>query len=192
MTEAAGTAERRQRIWHRMVGAAVLAALVAILVPFLLDIRDNDGTVITHSNIPERPPGFRVEEISLVPEPAHRPAGMSGAAPESASPATTGSGTPAVAAEANGGLPPAAAPRGPLPQAFAVQIGSFSSDENATVLRDRLRGAGYSAFLDRVMVDGRTAIRVLVGPDARREHSEALRDRLDSEMKLKGVVIGYE
>lgn len=184
MTDKTESVERRQRIWHRMVGAAVLAALVVILVPFLLDIRDNDGTVITHSNIPDRPPGFRVEEISLVPETARTP--------ETASPLTTDSATPAAAATASGGMPPATASGEPLPQAFAVQIGSFSSDENAIALRDRLRGAGYSAFLDRVLVDGRTAVRVLVGPDARREHSEALRNRLDSEMKLKGMVIGYE
>jgi DedD protein len=192
MSEASEPVDRRQRIRHRVVGAAVLAALAVIMVPVLLDIRGNDDAVITRTNIPERPQGFRVVEIPLTPEIVTLP----GTSPESAAGAGTVTGAPADDPQegAAPSPPPAAVAEPPeaLPQAFAVQIGSFSSEENAAALRDRLRGNGYSAFLDRATVDGRTVIRVLVGPDARREHSERLRDRIDSELSLKGVVVGYD
>jgi cell division septation protein DedD len=162
MTEPATPVDRSQRLRQRFV-----------------------GTAITRSNIPERPPGFRVEEIALAPEIA--------AAPES--PSETRQEAPAApVGPAPTGAPQAetAASEGVQLHGFAVQIGSFSSEENATSLRDRLRGKGYSAFVDPATVDGRTVFRVLVGPDARREHSERLRDRLAGEMDLRGVVIAFE
>ncbi len=201
MNEPADTHDRRQRLWHRLVGAAVLAALAVILVPILIDFREDDGTAITRSNIPERPAGFRVEEISLMPPLAPQ------SAPESVSAVVSGveSGSgappesrpespPAPAAPAGGAAPPAPASpaSGPPLHGFAVQVGSFSSRENATAMRDRLRGHGFSAFIDQASVDGRAVYRVLVGPDARREHSERLRDRLAGEQNLRGVVVAYE
>lgn len=203
MSEHSDPVSRRQRIWHRMVGAAVLAALVVILVPFIIDLQDDEGPVITRSNIPERPPGFRVEEIALTPpEAIRREPQVSTSAAEPSSPRPDPDLDPAATEvpAAETGPAEASPPRGPAsagavevaPQAFAVQIGSFSSEENATALRNRLRERGYSAFLDRHSVEGRPVVRVLVGPDARREHSERLRDRLDREMNIKGVVVGYQ
>lgn len=186
MSEAAQDSDRRQRLWHRLVGAAVLAALAVILVPMLVDFSDDDGATITRSNIPERPSGFRVEEIALMP-PAGTTADPAAESRPESLPAPAATTTSSSASPA----PPAAAGGPPL-SGFAVQLGSFSSEDNATAMRDRLRGKGYSAFLDRATIDGRTVYRVLVGPDARREHSERLRDRLAAEMDLRGVVITYE
>jgi DedD protein len=193
MSEQSDPHFRRQRIWHRVVGAAVLLALLVILIPFILDLRDEEGGAISRSNIPERPPGFRVEEIPLsTPEEIRRalqdPPPIETASPQADEPrdVETTAGSTIAPAPAGEDAPGAA------PRAYAVQVGSFSSEENALALRDRLRQRGYSAFLDRASIDGRTVFRVLVGPDARREHSDGLRDRVEREMDLKGVVIGYE
>ncbi len=172
----------------------MLAALAVILVPILIDFRGEDGATITRSNIPERPAGFRVEEIALMPPAVPAPEAPAEPAP-AATPAPRADADPAGAApvasppEPQG---PASASAGAALHGFAVQVGSFSSEENAAAMQNRLRGGGYSAFLDRATVDGRLVYRVLVGPDARREHSERLRDRLAGEMDLRGVVVAFE
>lgn len=178
--------DRKRRMTQRLVGAAVLAALAAIIIPAILDFRADQGTTITGTNIPDRTDGFRIEEITLTPqrgfresEPADSPEPPAPPAPEAAPAPEPVPETPVIERAADS-------------QGWAVQVGSFSSEENATALRDRLRGAGFSAFLDQATIDGRAVVRVLVGPDARREHSETLRDRLAAEMDLGGVVIGYE
>ena len=183
--------DRRQRIFHRVVGALVLTALAVILVPMLLDFRIDQETAITRSNIPERPEGMRIEEISLVPPvaPAVPPVAPVQTPPvqSSAPPADTPSATPPADA------PPRAEAAAPAqPHAWVVRVGSFSSAENANALRDRLRTQGYPAFVDQVVVDGKTLSRVQVGPEAQRARGEQLRDRLLREMKLDAIVVAYE
>lgn len=174
--------DRRQRLFHRLVGALVLAALAVILVPMILDFRTDQETAITRSNIPPRPEGLRMEEIPLVP-----PAGP--AAPDAA----VGDAAPAPADAPPGATAPPDAPAPPpQPHAWVVRVGSFSSAENANALRDRLRAQGYAAFVDQVVVDGKTLSRVQVGPEAQRARGEALRDRLAREMKLNALLVAYE
>lgn len=55
--------------------------------------------------------------------------------------------------------------RVPPPAAWAVQVASFSSRDNARQLTARLREAGYHAFVDEVERDGRVLVRVRVGPE---------------------------
>jgi DedD protein len=70
-----------------------------------------------------------------------------------------------------------------------VQVGSFSREANALELRDRLRGADYSAFVERSTVEGNTKHRVKVGPEMNRSRAETQRDKIQSEFDLKGIVI---
>ncbi|MGB5249095.1 MAG: SPOR domain-containing protein [Gammaproteobacteria bacterium] len=61
---------------------------------------------------------------------------------------------------------------------WAVQIGSFSSEENAMRLQSQLKAAGFSTFRTRLVADGRTMHRVRVGPVADRSAADALASRL--------------
>ena len=79
----------------------------------------------------------------------------------------------------------------PAPEAWIVQVGSFSSEPNALALRDKLRKKGYTAFVETVHLDGRHVVRVGVGPQMSKSKTEELRDKLKSEMGLSGLVVSY-
>lgn len=70
-----------------------------------------------------------------------------------------------------------------------VQVGSFSQESNAVELRDRLRNAGYAAFVESSTVEGKTTHRVRIGPEMDRSRAESKRDEIRSEFDLKGIVI---
>lgn len=73
---------------------------------------------------------------------------------------------------------------------FAVQVGVFSREENANALRDRLRGAGFSAWVEKVSGDS-PAWRVRVGPEADRAAAERLRRALSERMALQGMIVAH-
>lgn len=71
--------------------------------------------------------------------------------------------------------------------AWAVQVGSFSEQSNATQLRDRLRGADYPAFVER---RGQSwAVRV--GPYVRRTEAEAQKQKLKTSQRLDGMIVAH-
>lgn len=168
---------QRPNLTHRLVGALVLIALAAILVPLILDFNDERLPPSGRDTVAEKPRDFRVEEVPLiVPGEVVVPAGDAVSA--------TGAG----AADAPGATPAAG-----KPPAWVVQVGSFASEDNARVLRDQLRAKGYRAvFIDRDMIGGKPVLRVRIGPEMERARSEQVRERLVREMKLDGVVVSYD
>lgn len=74
---------------------------------------------------------------------------------------------------------------------WAVQVGSFSEHENATSLRNELRGAGFAAFEQRVVSAGESVFRVKVGPEMNRFRAEALQAKLRSQKDLNGIVVSH-
>jgi DedD protein len=77
------------------------------------------------------------------------------------------------------------------PDAYAVQLATFSNKENAKVLMERLRAKGYDAYV-REAFGGGHRIRVLVGPRIERKQAEQLRDKLSAEFALNGFIIPYQ
>ena len=97
-------------------------------------------------------------------------------------------------------LPPPPAPKPqtseiskprPVPDAWVVQVGSFSKRNNADVLTDKLRAAGYTAFVDQTSSDSESMYRVKVGPLLTRDKAETLRDKLAKGEDLRGIVVKY-
>ncbi|MFK8030796.1 MAG: SPOR domain-containing protein [Gammaproteobacteria bacterium] len=58
--------------------------------------------------------------------------------------------------------------------AWAVQVGSFASQENAERLAGLLRGKSYKAFVMRNVIEGRVRYRVRVGPVNERGEADLL------------------
>lgn len=75
--------------------------------------------------------------------------------------------------------------------AWVVQLGSFSSRENADNLSEKLRQAGYPAFVEPVKSGSETAYRVRVGPELLRSDAQALQKKLDQNFQQKGIVLRY-
>lgn len=74
---------------------------------------------------------------------------------------------------------------------YAVQVGSFTSGENAERLESRLRSEGLSAFVLVEEVGSRSIWRVRVGTVSTREAAEALQLRLKQEFSLEGLVVSH-
>lgn len=94
--------------------------------------------------------------------------------------------TPAAATPAPPPTPPAAAPTSGT--GFIVQLGAFSNAAEANRLRDRLRGAGITAFTDSVDTDKGRLTRVKAGPVATRAEADQLKTRVRSAVGVDGMV----
>jgi len=118
------------------------------------------------------------------PEPEEpRQSARTGQAQESTPEPAPSASQPAVGGESAGG-----SKAGPLTNWF-VQVGSFSKKDNALELRDRLRNAGYTAFVETSTVDGTTIHRVKVGPEMDKARAEEDRQAIQDKFNLKGLVI---
>lgn len=196
-----------QQLKQRLVGAAVLVALGVIFIPMLLDDSVRESAGIRGTNIPPKPEGeFSSSIIPLdaeppepAPAPGQQPAGAGGtkdsapvtaAEPEPESEPETETETAKPPDRTHAALPEDTGTRVGL-TAWVIQLGSFSSRENAAALEERLRSGGYSAFVEKVGGEDKPVYRVRVGPELMRSDAEALRDKLELEVKLKGIVVRY-
>ena len=100
-------------------------------------------------------------------------------------PATKPAPTPVTQAATK----PTEAPKPAAPgTGFAVQLGAFSNASDANALRDRARGAGFSAFVEQVRTDKGTLSRVRVGPVANRADADRLKTQVASKIGVDGMV----
>lgn len=196
---------------QRLVGGAALVALAVIFLPMILHGPGKGEGLFGEPSIPPKPdwilaPPRGATGPARGTPPAPAPAGPlivggpSSAAPESSAPGSVdrrptapGARTPPSGA-ASGVPPPALAqhpPAAPGLHAWVVQLASLSSESNAVALRDRLRRAGFAAFVERVRVNGKPVFRVRVGPELDRTRADALRRRLQQTRNLRGIVLTY-
>lgn len=201
---------------QRMVGALVLIGVAVIFLPMLFTRQDEthhvqvdapaapQAPVATQLQVepvpvpepqalPQEPvPEDMVEdtqapsmpiapapEVKPVTPPAPKPAAKPVTPPAPAAapaPATAKPATPS-GVDANG-----------LSVSWSVQLASMSNRANADNLQKTLRTQGYNAYI-------RTANgvnRVFVGPLIERAEADRLRDQLDKQQKLKGIVVRFQ
>lgn len=75
--------------------------------------------------------------------------------------------------------------------AWALQLGSFSQEKNAEVMRDKLRAKGYASYVDVLKKPDRTKYRVRIGPELDKQQLEKLKAELLKKEKLKGMVVQH-
>ncbi len=180
---------------QRMVGALVLIALAVIFLPMLLSREDTvDPLQVEVPTAPVSPGLPEAEappvEVPVVSEPV--PGDPQSAAlleppvvePAPATAATSPApATPASTAPVADGLDAAS-----LPVSWSVQLASLSSRENAQKLQQTLRSQGYNAYIRHV--EGMN--RVFVGPVIERKEAERLRDLINRQQKLSGIVVRFQ
>lgn len=71
---------------------------------------------------------------------------------------------------------------------FAVQLGAFGQAGDANALRDKVRAAGFSAFVEQVRTEKGTLHRVRVGPVANRADAEQLKAQVAAKVGVAGMV----
>jgi len=189
-----------QGLKERLVGAAVLVILAVIFIPMILGGRPETDQPITETNIPTRPAdefSSRVVPIQTaktkdIETTMEGKKGTTGPADEhkEPTPLTTRQEVKSEIKKA-AELPAEKKSKRVGLTAWVVQLGSFSSKENAESLNMKLRKADYPAFVEPIKQDGGTIYRVRVGPELLRSDAESLLEKLKSSMKLDGIVLRY-
>ncbi|KAF1709393.1 sporulation protein [Pseudoxanthomonas kalamensis DSM 18571] len=129
--------------------------------------------------------------IALDAEPESPPASPQVAVAATEAPAVKSEPPKPAAAAPATAAPPKPAPepaRSTATVGFAVQLGAFASASDANALRDRVRGAGFSAFVEPVRTDKGTLQRVRVGPVASRDEAEKLKAQIAAKTGIAGMV----
>ncbi len=72
---------------------------------------------------------------------------------------------------------------------WAVQLGAFTTAEDANKLRGRLLAAGFAGFVDKFSAEEKTLWRVRAGPEVDRANAEKLRERIKDKLKLDGMIV---
>jgi DedD protein len=203
---------------QRMVGALVLIAVAVIFLPMLFTRQDETRQVQVEAPsapqapvaaqvqvqpvpvpeqqmLPEEPvveeqaaPSAQPPSMPIAPAPATQTAPSVATAPSAAKPAPA----PAPAAPAPAPAPKPVTPAGVdangLSVSWSVQLASMSNRANADNLQKTLRAQGYNAYI-------RTAggvNRVFVGPLIERAEADRLRDQINKQQKLKGIVVRFQ
>lgn len=211
----------RYTLKHRLIGAAVLAAVAVLLLPSFFKEK-KDYQVNTKTQIPAHP-NVVAEEFKPpqpVPniEPAPAPETMfvpTETAPEQAvetvgvavssishnsvvhSSVTNSSAPSAVAVKPAASAHSASVPAMPLnaqglPDAWVVQVGSFSSKEAANKLRDDLQEDGQKAYVRTTTTAGNSISRVYIGPKLDRAQAQAIKEQMDKRLKVKSMVMRFQ
>lgn len=196
-----------QEFRQRLVGAVVLIVLGIIVLPMILD----KPAVVT--NVPE------VTEIQLIPSPEIRPipvlpqetsvqtippeviARYEEVEPENVSELddevkvdqekVAVTKVPERKVEKKVDQKTTKKTKSNKPQ-WAVQIGSFSSKENASRLVDRLKADKLPAYFEDLSSKGKTIYRVRVGPIDSKVATEKMKQKLDQKEKIKTLIVALQ
>ena len=158
---------------ERLIGAIVLVVTAVLIVPVFLDgSADEVETVSEAVTLPgQNTQQAATQKIVLnrdrtEPVPANAPA--------PASRESVRQKAPSAAAP----LPQTAATTESSTGMWAVQLGSFSSQENAERLAASLRKQGYAAFLSQLETSSGALQRVRIGPQKDRQSAESVAAQL--------------
>ena len=72
---------------------------------------------------------------------------------------------------------------------WAVQLGAFKTVDEANKVRDKLKNAGFVAFVDKAETEGGTLWRVRAGPETDRGNADKLKGRIKDKLKMDGMVV---
>lgn len=185
---------------ERIIGAAVLVVFAVLVVPIFLDGPSDDQEVVSQSvTLPGQSEQDRIQQTIVLdrdreqpvpatrtPEPAKQQAIAASPAPDEELVAETQQEAPATTPPPT--PEPASATNSSSTGMWAVQLGSFSSQENAERLAADLRNQGYAAFLSQVQTDGGQLHRVRIGPQKDRESAEEIAAQLERSGQSGQVV----
>jgi len=178
---------------HRIVGAIVLVALVVIFVPMLLNENEPPPEL---KGVREMPPRV-VTETKVIVTPVADEAAKPRQNPEAVTKTeTTSAITENVPRPETKTAPmekPAKAPAvaDKITQGWVVQVGTFSSTDNANHLRDKLKSHGHTVHTESVTLAGKKALRLRVGPFSNKELAVKAQAQIRKELRVQGVVQSY-
>lgn len=195
---------------HRLIGAAFLAAIAVIFLPSFFKEKQINS-VNTRSQIPTRPGIVPIEFNAPTPvpniEPAPAPEAMF--VPDEPVPAEQSMSSSYASASsvvsANKSIPvviptsvkTAAVIAMPLnaqglPDAWVVQVGSFSTKEAANKVCNDLQTDGFKAYVRTVHSGNTTISRVYIGPKLDKTQALAIKTQIDKRLKVNSMVMHFQ
>ncbi|MFT7094580.1 MAG: DedD protein [Alcanivorax sp.] len=200
-----------KRTRQRIIGIVLLLVLAAVLAPFVFRSPDQIRNALD-MQIPDQPEMTAVNVEPVVSEEmesaaAERIQSERDAVKEAAqeqlraetdsadeSPADAREDSQAAPIIDDAPVPPPVKPDdSPVLAGFVVQVGSYSSADNAAGVVDKLKAAGYRAYSETDSHQGKVVHRVMVGPEIHKKDAERTRQQLadDSRFGVKGRVRIY-
>lgn len=203
----------RYTLKHRLVGAAVLAAVAVLLLPSFFKEK-KEYQVNTKSQIPASPNVIPEEfkppqpipnidpapapEAMFVPteaEPDHPAVESHPITATSAATSSNATKNSSASVKASAQLSSVAAMplnQQGLPDAWVVQVGSFTTKEAANKLRDDLQADGQKAYVRTTTANGNTISRVYIGPKLDRNQALAVKEQMDRRLNIKSMVMRFQ
>ncbi len=185
------------RLKQRLVGAVVLIALAVIFIPMLLSGGREMEMPVFGSNVPDK--SKEIANIKHIDMEEMQKAESIPANPERI-PVAHGLPEPEVVKKEKSksivdtlvALTKETEKKPAIKETvWAVQVGSFNKRSNALGLKDRLRKKKIHAFVERIIKNNKAVYRVRVGPEATRKKAEALKQKLQKDLKLDGLVVKH-
>ena len=176
----------------RLIGASVLASLAVIFIPMLLEDDTVLETSIRTTNIPEKPkaavmpPSIAISEMDKLQTDLDYGTRIKPA--KDAEVRTIDSST--TPSDVTNSPTPALKPRVGL-SSWMIQVGSFSSRDNAQKVVDQLRADGFDTHLETAQVKSLKLFRVRVGPEIDRTRADEMAKRISKKFLVKARVIKY-
>lgn len=207
----------RESVKHRLIGAAVLAAVAVLFLPSFFKDRQQ-YQVDTESQIPGRPSITAVDfnepvqpesiesapapEAMFVPETSDAPVDelavppVENADPQSQTPVTVAppqlSSAASSAAAQRDQVPELPLTAQGLPEAWVIQVASLSSQTGANKLRDQLQAEGHKAYVRAVPAANGNIYRVFIGPRQDKAQLQAIKAQLDKRLKVNSLVLPFK
>ncbi len=156
---------------QRIVGAIVLVTLGVIFIPALLDGSGYKSRQVQDIEIREKPefPPLTQKKVKPIPTPLQKNKKVQAAANKA---------------------DPKQIHKKPI-KSFALQVGTFVKNENAEKMRDQMQKAGYSSFVDKSTVNGKTTFKVRIGPELDRSVLEKIKTRLKKSQKVDAYIVNH-
>lgn len=196
----------KQGTKQRVVGTVVLLALALIFLPIIFDGEGSYQRTLS-SRIPD-PPVMRVMPDPVPERPVIQADLTATNTPQSidedprldsqsnqdqleipAEPIETSQ--PQVAELTTPSVSPSLDDSG-LPVGWSVRLGSFSNSNNARNLTQRLLADGYRAYSREINSSQGVLTAVFVGPQVERDKADQLKQELQDEFELSGIVVKFE
>lgn len=201
----------RESVKHRLIGAAVLAAIAVLFLPsFFKDrqqyqvdtssqIPGRPSITAVDFNEPTRPEGiepapapetmFLPDESEAVPVTQIPPPEQASVAAEVTSSNQSASSKGMVGATSVPVMPLNA--QG-LPDTWVIQVASLSVQAAANKLRDQLQADGHKAYVRSVPGASATTYRVFIGPKQDKAEAIAIKTQLDKRLKVNSLVLPFK
>jgi len=197
----------KQGTKQRIVGTVVLLALALIFLPIVFDGEGSYQRTLS-SRIPD-PPIMRIMPDPIPERPLIQADIAATVTAQSAipvtvpdsqvnlDPANTSSSSIVTTNLPPGVELPATSTRpslddNGLPVGWSVRLGSFSNTNNARNLTQRLLADGYRAYSREISSTQGVLTAVFVGPQVERNKAEQLKQQLQTEFQLSGIVVKFE